>query len=240
MRWNSKFIPMLDWDARHQLIELDLGKISAVASTPSDSDNGGSVNIDIATSAQEEKNELTDETVDHRSHQNSNSLQTEDTMPHKLANGSTWELSDDYGEEATIKRRGDHAADEADSDANSPSKGEEENGDQGRVGQRRSSRFSYEDHDHHLTGNLDQRPMSLLQRRVRVRNRSRCVLLNGMYQQALAASWPSLLLSLVVVYLAVVAAIAMLMTISVRQEMDEVTCTVPLTLVLICNRFTNR
>ncbi|EGZ27697.1 hypothetical protein PHYSODRAFT_472922 [Phytophthora sojae] len=45
--------------------------------------------------------------------------------------------------------------------------------------------------------------MSLLQRRVRVRNRSRCVLLNGMYQQALAASWPSLLLSLVVVYLAI-------------------------------------
>ncbi|EEY68027.1 uncharacterized protein PITG_18098 [Phytophthora infestans T30-4] len=45
--------------------------------------------------------------------------------------------------------------------------------------------------------------MSLLQRRVRVKNRSCRLLLNGIYQRALAASWPNLLLCLIACYLAI-------------------------------------
>ncbi|KAE8888997.1 hypothetical protein PF002_g3692 [Phytophthora fragariae] len=227
MRWNSKFIPMLDWDARHQFIELDLDKISAVSPIPNVSDSGRSINIDVTSASMQEEDN--DGRVDHGNQRNSNGFQTEDTIPHKLADGSTWELSDDYDKEATIKRRGDHASGGAEPDSNSTSNGEEDN-DEGfnedREAQRRNSRlsrsaFSYQDHDHHLAGNLNERPMSLLQRRVRVRSRSRCVLLNGMYQQALAASWPSLLLSLVVVYLAVVDAIALLMTVSVHEPLRQ-------------------
>ncbi|KAF1793950.1 Potassium channel domain [Phytophthora cactorum] len=86
--------------------------------------------------------------------------------------------------------------------------------------QRRRSR-AYQDHDHDLSGNLMERPMSLLQRRVHVRNRSCRLLLNGIYQRALAASWPNLLLCLVACYVAVVATIALVISISVHEPLAQ-------------------
>ncbi|GMF49383.1 unnamed protein product [Phytophthora fragariaefolia] len=167
MRWNSKFIPMLDWDSRHEFIELDLNKISAVISSPNGGGNGAPVSIDIASSLIQESicsSKVTDERVGHCSQRYSKGLETKDTIPLKLENGSGWELSDDYDVGDTIKRSNESLAsigsmsNSSLTPNNADKKGDEVIDSQAARAQScQSSRsaFSYEDHDHHLTGNLE-------------------------------------------------------------------------------------
>ncbi|CAH0481403.1 unnamed protein product [Peronospora belbahrii] len=63
--------------------------------------------------------------------------------------------------------------------------------------------------------------ISFSQRRIRVRNRSHSFLLNGVYQVALETSWPRLLMSLILAYLSVVATIALLITISIQNPLEQ-------------------
>ncbi|KAG7377581.1 G protein-activated inward rectifier potassium channel 2 [Phytophthora pseudosyringae] len=229
MRWGFTFLPMLGWDAHHKFIELDLNKISALVPPEIDSADGHAINMDISNSPVREDdssstscNTPNDKPVGDSSHPSPQDFQTEDSTPHKLADGSLWELSDDYDKEAIIRETSKNR--QQDEDVSSPSDGGEQTG--GRPKQRRRSGVSrsvssYQDHDHDLSGNVQERPMSLLQRRVRVRNRSHILLLNGIYQRALAASWPSLLVCLVTSYLAVVATIALLMSISIHEPLAQ-------------------
>ncbi|GMF21435.1 unnamed protein product [Phytophthora lilii] len=225
MRWCFKFLPMLDWDPHHKFIELDLDKISAVTPDPVYADDDV-INVDTLEAVQENADALpssSEENDDYNKSSplhNSNEYRAEDTVPHKLADGSLW---DDFDRNAILKK--------TDKDDQSYKCGPGVKEERQTVDPAKQTRSSYDrnsglshsassiqDHDHRLTGNLEERPVSLLQRRVRVRNRSHRLLLNGLYQRALQATWPSLLMCLVVVYLAVVATIALLMSISVRKE----------------------
>ncbi|ETI43962.1 hypothetical protein L917_10767 [Phytophthora nicotianae] len=234
MRWSAKFLPMLDWDSRHKFIELDLDKISLVAPQVDDSADEHAIDMDIANSSLQENespasshDESNREPVGNTNYSNSQNFQAEDTISHKMADGSLWGLSDNNDDEATIRRIDDNDGhDEVERNARSPSGGQ--NGGQSTATQsiqrRRSSARvsrSYQDHDHDLSGNLKERPRSLLQRRVHVRNGSWRLLLNGLYQRALAASWPNLLLCLVVCYLTVVATIALVIAISIHEPLAQ-------------------
>ncbi|KAF1793954.1 Potassium channel, inwardly rectifying, Kir [Phytophthora cactorum] len=54
MRWSANFLPMLDWDAHHKFIELDLDKISAVAPLPSNYTDSHAIDMNIPNSPVQE------------------------------------------------------------------------------------------------------------------------------------------------------------------------------------------
>jgi hypothetical protein len=228
VRWGARFTPMLDWDAHHKFIELDLDKLSSVTPVAIDSDDGRSVHLDVRMSwlrdgeaSSSSSNEPSDKSIESSGRRNPKSIQAEEATPHKVADDDVWELSDDFDKDAIVRRRNGEQPTQGEqaSMAASPSSQSEEQPDNTahqETNDARRSTSSYQDHDHDVTVNLDERPMSLLQRRARVRNRSHNFLSNGMYQRALASFWPALLLYLVASYVAVVAAIALLISISVR------------------------
>ncbi|KAG3113973.1 hypothetical protein PI124_g5361 [Phytophthora idaei] len=188
MRWSANFLPMLDWDAHHKFIELDLDKISAVAPLPSNYTDSHAIDMNIPNSPVQEDdlsssfyNESNGDPVGNISYSNSQDFQPEDTISHKMPDDSLWGPNDHYDEEATIRRidENDQQEEEEPSARSHPASGEQNGGRamENWSTQRRRSR-AYQDHDHDLSGNLMERPMSLLQRRVHVRNRSCRLLLN--------------------------------------------------------------
>ncbi|KAG2831149.1 hypothetical protein PC129_g19298 [Phytophthora cactorum] len=188
MRWSANFLPMLDWDAHHKFIELDLDKISAVAPLPSNYTDSHAIDMNIPNSPVQEDdlssffyNESNGDPVGNTSYSNSQDFQPEDTISHKMPDDSLWGPNDHYDKEATIRRidENDQQEEEEPSARSHPASGEQNGGRamENWSTQRRRSR-AYQDHDHDLSGNLMERPMSLLQRRVHVRNRSCRLLLN--------------------------------------------------------------
>ncbi|KAL4125694.1 hypothetical protein PRIC2_009275 [Phytophthora ramorum] len=235
-RWGAKFQPMLNWDTKHKFIELDLDKISAVVSAPIKSKEDHSIDVKLLKSPMQKEeeeevsaswlsgDEIADNGGDYSSQCSSQHFQTEDTLPHKLADGTLWELSDDYDGEAIVKHTNkSQQSDGKVADTSSSLDYDLEQEAACEKHERSNSRsVSWcHGHSHQLTGDLEDRPMSLLQRRVRVRNRSRSLLMNGMYQRALSASWPSLLLSLIVAYMAVIATVALLISVSIHEPLEQ-------------------
>ncbi|KAF4038872.1 Inward rectifier potassium channel C-terminal domain [Phytophthora infestans] len=229
MRWSAKFLPMLDWDSHHKFIELDLHKISAVTPLVNNSAYDHAIDMDITSFPVQDKdsssssscNESNRELVRNTSYSSSRDHQAEDIISHKMADGSLCGISDNHDNAAAIQRldkRGQHNEDEPESKCHSAS-GRPSTPPRSTQRQRRDVSRSYRHHDHDFFGK--EQPMSLLQRRVRVKNRSCRLLLNGIYQRALAASWPNLLLCLIACYLAVVATIALIIAISIHEPLTQ-------------------
>ncbi|RLN89431.1 hypothetical protein BBJ28_00001221 [Nothophytophthora sp. Chile5] len=238
MQWGANFLPMLQWDASHKFVTLDLANISLVV--PSPINGGDSYPIDVGTiSTPPEEEHVGIPTMSFRTHEGFESERGESfkqreqisgeaqaTLRHRLTNGSVVE-TDDYDEETRVTRVNESwesegtisGSDKARRDLALPRRIPFDQ--RGRGNMSLYQRPSYRHHSHDLNGGHDARPMSLLQRTVRIRNHPRSLLSNGVYYGALGASWPCLLSSLLAVYVAVIAVIALVISVSVEDPLEQ-------------------
>ncbi|CAI5726767.1 unnamed protein product [Peronospora effusa] len=228
MRWGARFLPALNWDYHHKFIKFDLGKISAVAPVPIDLNDGLSSNVDVTCSPEKEEydlltscNEVGNVDIEHASQHSSRCFQADRASPSRLVEDTPFELGNDYDDGAAAREASKGCQrDEDKPDGSSSSNGMAQ---VGRHVMQRDSLLSYWslDDEYAWGEKLGGHSMSILQRKIRVKNRSHSFLLKGVYQRALEASWPSLLLSLVLAYLWVVATLALLISISIHDPLDQ-------------------
>ncbi|RMX66046.1 hypothetical protein DD238_003950 [Peronospora effusa] len=220
MRWGARFLPALNWDYHHKFIKFDLGKISAVAPVPIDLNDGLSSNVDVTCSPEKEEydlltscNEVGNVDIEHASQHSSRCFQADRASPSRLVEDTPFELGNDYDDGAAAREASKGCQrDEDKPDGSSSSNGMAQ---VGRHVMQRDSLLSYWSLDDEYAWG------EKLGRKIRVKNRSHSFLLKGVYQRALEASWPSLLLSLVLAYLWVVATLALLISISIHDPLDQ-------------------
>ncbi|CAI5747241.1 unnamed protein product [Peronospora destructor] len=225
MRWGARFLPAIDWDYHHKFIKFDLGKISAVAPVPINFYDGYSSNVDVTSSPEKEEydlltscNEVGNVDIEHAGR---HSFHADRARPSRLVEDSLCKLGHDLDDGAATRETNEGCQrDEDKPDVSSSSNG------MAQIGRRAMQRDSFLSvwnlNDDDAWGEkLGDHSMSVSQRKVRVKNRSRSLLLNGVYQRALEASWPSLLLSLVLAYFWVVATLALLISISICDPLDQ-------------------